>query len=132
MIQGRLCECKERVIGRICDTCIPGYWNLNRNNPLGCAGVYSPIYKFLYTIHCVLLQGSHMLKNYLKMEIFPEKSLKIYTFLFTFHCVLLHCSHRLENYMKMEFFPERNLKMKIKICLEKFCTTVRPRKVLEF
>lgn len=38
VITGRLCECKERVIGRICDTCIPGYWNLHRNNPLGCEG----------------------------------------------------------------------------------------------
>lgn len=39
VITGRLCECKERVIGRICDTCEPGYWNLNRNNPLGCEGL---------------------------------------------------------------------------------------------
>ena len=38
VIQGRLCECKERVIGRICDMCKPGYWNLNRNNVLGCEG----------------------------------------------------------------------------------------------
>ncbi|XP_012943161.1 laminin subunit alpha isoform X2 [Aplysia californica] len=33
---GLLCECKDRVMGRICDTCKPGYWNLNRNNPDGC------------------------------------------------------------------------------------------------
>ncbi|XP_059144333.1 laminin subunit alpha-like [Physella acuta] len=33
---GRLCECKDLVIGRNCDTCKTGYWNLNRNNPGGC------------------------------------------------------------------------------------------------
>ncbi|WAR24784.1 LAMA-like protein [Mya arenaria] len=33
---GRLCECKERVVGRICDMCKQRFWNLNRNNPLGC------------------------------------------------------------------------------------------------
>ncbi|KAK6179097.1 hypothetical protein SNE40_011531 [Patella caerulea] len=36
VIKGQLCECKERVQGRICDTCKPGYYSLNRNNPLGC------------------------------------------------------------------------------------------------
>jgi len=35
---GQLCECKERVAGRICDTCQPGYWNLRTHNPLGCEG----------------------------------------------------------------------------------------------
>ncbi|GFO21134.1 laminin subunit alpha-3 [Plakobranchus ocellatus] len=41
---GRLCECKDKVVGRICDQCIPGYWNLNRNNPEGCeeCGCYIP------------------------------------------------------------------------------------------
>ncbi|XP_071119471.1 laminin subunit alpha-like [Haliotis cracherodii] len=34
--KGQLCECKDEVMGRICDTCNPGYWNLNRNNPSGC------------------------------------------------------------------------------------------------
>ncbi|XP_041356694.1 laminin subunit alpha-like [Gigantopelta aegis] len=34
--QGHLCECKDRVHGRFCEKCIPGYWNLNRNNPVGC------------------------------------------------------------------------------------------------
>ncbi|KAK3796923.1 hypothetical protein RRG08_032228 [Elysia crispata] len=33
---GRLCECKDKVLGRICDQCMPGFWNLNRNNPEGC------------------------------------------------------------------------------------------------
>ncbi|BFY99968.1 hypothetical protein BsWGS_03008 [Bradybaena similaris] len=33
---GRLCECKERVMGKICDECKPGFWNLDRNNHLGC------------------------------------------------------------------------------------------------
>ncbi|XP_029655372.1 laminin subunit alpha [Octopus sinensis] len=32
----KLCECKERVIGNICDTCKTGYWDLDSNNPLGC------------------------------------------------------------------------------------------------
>ncbi|KAL3869382.1 hypothetical protein ACJMK2_042067 [Sinanodonta woodiana] len=36
VIPGLLCECKERVMGRFCDICKPGYWNLNRNNLLGC------------------------------------------------------------------------------------------------
>ncbi|GBN74074.1 Laminin subunit alpha [Araneus ventricosus] len=33
---GRLCECKERVTGRICNECKPLYWNLKISNPLGC------------------------------------------------------------------------------------------------
>ncbi|KAK3091660.1 hypothetical protein FSP39_021617 [Pinctada imbricata] len=36
VIKGQLCECKERVMGRICDKCKNGYYNLDRNNPLGC------------------------------------------------------------------------------------------------
>ena len=35
---GTLCTCKERVEGRICDTCKPLFWNLEGNNPLGCSG----------------------------------------------------------------------------------------------
>lgn len=31
-----VCQCKERVEGRICDKCKPLYWNLNPNNPNGC------------------------------------------------------------------------------------------------
>lgn len=30
------CKCKDRVIGRTCDTCKPGFWNLDAQNPLGC------------------------------------------------------------------------------------------------
>lgn len=33
---GELCQCKDRVEGRICNKCKPLYWNLNRNNPDGC------------------------------------------------------------------------------------------------
>lgn len=33
---GELCQCKERVTGRICDRCRPLYWNLKRDNLLGC------------------------------------------------------------------------------------------------
>ncbi|XP_074640335.1 laminin subunit alpha-like [Tubulanus polymorphus] len=33
---GELCECKERVEGRICDKCKPGFWNLNINNQKAC------------------------------------------------------------------------------------------------
>lgn len=36
---GQLCECKDRVGGRICDTCRPGFWNLNIHNPDGCEGI---------------------------------------------------------------------------------------------
>ncbi|XP_061192514.1 laminin subunit alpha-like [Saccostrea echinata] len=44
VIKGQLCECKERVMGRICDQCMPGYYNLDRNNPLGCdeCSCYAP------------------------------------------------------------------------------------------
>lgn len=35
---GTLCTCKERVTGRICDTCKPLFWKLEANNPLGCTG----------------------------------------------------------------------------------------------
>lgn len=34
--EGKLCECKERVTGRICNKCKDLFWNLNINNPLGC------------------------------------------------------------------------------------------------
>ena len=42
--KGVLCECKENVMGRICDTCEPGYWDLDRNNVDGCTdcGCYRP------------------------------------------------------------------------------------------
>ncbi|XP_074042767.1 laminin subunit alpha [Leptinotarsa decemlineata] len=33
---GELCQCKERVEGRICNKCKPLFWNLNPNNPDGC------------------------------------------------------------------------------------------------
>ncbi|GFT48977.1 laminin subunit alpha [Nephila pilipes] len=33
---GKLCECKERVTGRICNDCRPLFWNLKISNPLGC------------------------------------------------------------------------------------------------
>ncbi|XP_037900995.1 laminin subunit alpha [Glossina fuscipes] len=33
---GELCQCKERVTGRICNECMPLYWNLNISNPDGC------------------------------------------------------------------------------------------------
>lgn len=33
---GELCECKDRVAGRICNECKPLYWNLTLSNPLGC------------------------------------------------------------------------------------------------
>ena len=35
---GTLCTCKERVTGRICDTCKPLFWKLEANNPDGCTG----------------------------------------------------------------------------------------------
>lgn len=41
---GELCQCKERVTGRICDRCRPLFWNLRPENPLGCedCGCYFP------------------------------------------------------------------------------------------
>lgn len=33
---GELCQCKERVTGRICNECMPLYWSLNISNPDGC------------------------------------------------------------------------------------------------
>lgn len=33
---GELCQCKERVQGRICQECRPLYWNLNASNSQGC------------------------------------------------------------------------------------------------
>ena len=35
---GTLCTCKERVTGRICDTCKPLYWNLQSWMPEACDG----------------------------------------------------------------------------------------------
>lgn len=40
---GQLCECKDRVGGRICDTCKPGYWKLDIHNPEGCEGMHANI-----------------------------------------------------------------------------------------
>ena len=34
--EGKLCECKERVKGRICNQCKDLYWNLQINNSFGC------------------------------------------------------------------------------------------------
>ena len=34
--KGELCECKDAVTGRICDTCKPLFWNLRASNPNGC------------------------------------------------------------------------------------------------
>jgi laminin alpha 3/5 len=34
--EGKLCECKDRVKGRICNQCKDLYWNLQINNPFGC------------------------------------------------------------------------------------------------
>lgn len=34
--EGKLCECKERVKGRICNQCKDLYWNLQITNPFGC------------------------------------------------------------------------------------------------
>ncbi|TRY60964.1 hypothetical protein TCAL_05712 [Tigriopus californicus] len=41
---GSLCTCKEKVTGRICDTCKPLYWNLQGYNPEGCeyCGCHTP------------------------------------------------------------------------------------------
>ena len=33
---GELCDCKDAVTGRICDTCKPLFWNLRASNPTGC------------------------------------------------------------------------------------------------
>ncbi|XP_077547053.1 laminin subunit alpha [Haemaphysalis longicornis] len=36
LTSGELCECKERVTGRICDQCRPLFWNLKPSNSHGC------------------------------------------------------------------------------------------------
>ena len=30
------CLCKELVGGPSCNTCLPGFWNLTKDNPKGC------------------------------------------------------------------------------------------------
>lgn len=35
---GELCQCKDRVQGRICSDCKPLFWNLQEYNPSGCEG----------------------------------------------------------------------------------------------
>ena len=32
------CYCKTNVMGRQCDMCVPGYFNLSAANPNGCQG----------------------------------------------------------------------------------------------
>lgn len=36
MNDGELCQCKERVQGRICNQCKDLFWNLQMSNPMGC------------------------------------------------------------------------------------------------
>ncbi|ESO12687.1 hypothetical protein HELRODRAFT_62664, partial [Helobdella robusta] len=35
-IEAGRCNCKKFVTGHRCDTCLPGYWNLDERNPHGC------------------------------------------------------------------------------------------------
>lgn len=35
-IEAGACHCKSNVVGRRCDTCKDGFWNLDVNNPEGC------------------------------------------------------------------------------------------------
>ena len=37
LVAGR-CMCKRLVVGRRCDTCMDGYWNMRADNPDGCEG----------------------------------------------------------------------------------------------
>ena len=37
LVAGR-CICKRLVVGRRCDTCMDGYWNMRADNPDGCEG----------------------------------------------------------------------------------------------
>ena len=37
LVAGR-CICKRLVMGRRCDTCMDGYWNMKADNPDGCEG----------------------------------------------------------------------------------------------
>ena len=32
------CSCKDLTMGRTCDQCVPGYFNLTADKPLGCQG----------------------------------------------------------------------------------------------
>ncbi len=55
---GRLCDCKDRVGGRICDTCKDGFWNLDVRNPYGCEGRKSgPLNAFKQAALCLLATG---------------------------------------------------------------------------
>jgi len=42
---GELCQCKERVTGRICNECKPLFWNLQQWNPFGCEGLPQTLQK---------------------------------------------------------------------------------------
>ena len=42
------CYCKAFVMGRQCDMCIPGYFNLSADNPDGCHGGYIFSLMFLH------------------------------------------------------------------------------------
>lgn len=48
--EGELCLCKERVQGRICNDCMPLYWNLQEYNPVGCEStchIHTYIYRHI-------------------------------------------------------------------------------------
>jgi len=38
LVAGR-CICKRLVVGRRCDSCMDGYWNMKADNPDGCEGL---------------------------------------------------------------------------------------------
>ena len=52
---GTLCTCKERVTGRICDTCKPLFWKLEANNPLGCTGKFANAFLIFRNIKIAII-----------------------------------------------------------------------------
>ena len=62
--EGKLCSCKENVEGRICDTCKPLFWNLQKSNALGCddCGCHLP------GMYCLFFDKLRISKNYNKHQ----------------------------------------------------------------
>ena len=58
MAQAGQCQCKNKVFGRQCDQCIPGYWGYRLHPPGECRGKITSFVKLATSINscqrCIL------------------------------------------------------------------------------
>lgn len=49
------CTCKRFVDGKRCDTCKDGHWNMTKDNPFGCEGIYKTYLKHYQLVNLGML-----------------------------------------------------------------------------